>query len=152
MVSNIIEKQIVVAAPQAWVWSALTEGPHVGNWFGNGNPTRIDLRVGGLIIFDHGGHGDIPAQIEALTPTVSLAYRWAVIGPAGELPSPTNSTVVSITLEQSGESTKIHLTETGFQSVDATPAELDARYQANDLGWNRTLDALAGYLPTMSRT
>jgi uncharacterized protein YndB with AHSA1/START domain len=103
-----------------------------------------------MIVFDHGRHGDIPAKIETLTPMTALAYRWAVIGPAGEQPSPTNSTVVSILLEKQGDSTKVRLTEAGFQSIDAKPAELAARYRANDLGWNRTLDELAGYVRKMS--
>lgn len=150
MLSNVIEKEISVNAPQRRVWSALTEGKHIGHWFGNGKPTRIDLRVGGMIVFDHGRHGDIPTKIETLTPMTVLAYRWAVIGPAGEQPSPTNSTVVSILLEKHGDSTKVRLTEAGFQSIDAKPAELEARYRANDLGWDRTLDELAGYVRKMS--
>jgi uncharacterized protein YndB with AHSA1/START domain len=149
MVSNVIEKEISIEAPPQRVWSALTEGRHIGHWFGNGEPTRIDLRVGGKIVFDHGKHGDIPAEIETLTPMSSLAYRWAVIGPAGEQPSATNSTVVRISLEKQGSATKIRLTESGFESIEAKPAELEARYRANDLGWNKTLEQLAGYVRKM---
>jgi uncharacterized protein YndB with AHSA1/START domain len=149
MLSNVIEKEISINAPRRRVWSALTEGEHIGHWFGNGKPTRIDLRVGGMIVFDHGHHGDIRAIIETLTPTTELTYRWAVIGPAGEQPSVTNSTVVSILLEAAGDSTKVRLTEAGFQSIDAKPTELEARYRANDRGWCRTLDELAGYVRKM---
>jgi uncharacterized protein YndB with AHSA1/START domain len=150
MPSNVIEQEIFVHAPQHRVWSALTEGEHIGRWFGNGKPTRIDLRVDGMIVFDHGGHGDIPAKIETLTPMTVLTFRWAVIGPAGEQPSPTNSTVVSIRLEAQSDATKVRLTEEGFQSIDATPAEVEARYRANDRGWNRTLNELAGYVREMA--
>lgn len=151
MVLNIIEKEISVNAPLQLVWSALTEGEHVGSWFGNGQPTRIDLRLGGMIIFDHGGHGDIPARIETLTPPSTLAYRWAVIGPPGEQPSPDNSTVVQISVEGRGDITTIHLTETGFDSVNAPADEIEARYQANDAGWDQTLAHLADYLHTLSK-
>lgn len=152
MVRNIIEKNTAVRAPRHVVWSALTEGEHIGQWFGNGQPTRIDPRPGGSIVFDHGGHGDIPAQIETFTPMSTLSYRWAVIGDAGEQPSPSNSTVVTISLEEDGETTSLRLTEVGFENVEATPAELEDRYEANDKGWDRTLADLADYVQKMSRS
>lgn len=149
MVLNTIEKEVSVDAAQQVVWSVLTESEHIGKWFGNGLPARVDLRQGGTIVFDHGGHGDIPARIETLTPPTTLSYRWAVIGPPGEQPSVTNSTSVQLSLHGNGDTTTIHLTEAGFGAVVAPADELEARYHANDVGWDRTLGDLADYIHSL---
>ena len=96
MVDNRIERETEIAAPADLVWRAVTEPEHVGAWFGSGQPTRIDLRPGGRIVFDHPGHGDIPAVVETVDAPRSYSFRWAVIGPPGEEPREGNSTVVEL--------------------------------------------------------
>src|SRR4051812_24433159 len=109
MVDNRIEREIDVDAPVDLVWQVISEPAHVGAWFGSGQPTRMDLRPGGRIVFDHPGHGDIPAVIETVDAPRSLSYRWAVIGPPGAEPGDENSTLVAFSLSSEGESTRLHL-------------------------------------------
>jgi uncharacterized protein YndB with AHSA1/START domain len=47
MGADRIERDIVIAAPVERVWAVLTEPEHVGRWFGQGEPARIDPRPAG---------------------------------------------------------------------------------------------------------
>ena len=49
MVANSIEREIIIDAPVARVWDALTEADQIASWFGDG--AEIDLRPGGSAIF-----------------------------------------------------------------------------------------------------
>jgi len=150
LVDNRIERETEIAAPADLVWRAVTEPEHVGAWFGSGQPTRIDLRPGGRIVFDHPGHGDIPAVVETVDAPRSYSFRWAVIGPPGEEPREGNSTVVELFLSGEGERTRLRLVETGFAAVVAPKDELDARYEANSKGWARILDGLRQHTEQLS--
>ncbi len=147
---NTIELETVVKAPGALVWSALTEGDHLGQWFGNGEPTRIDLRLGGSVVFDHGSHGDIPAVIEELEPLSAVAFRWAVIGAAGTMATPDNSTVIRFRLQEEGGATAVKVSEGDFSKVVAPADEIEARYQANLAGWPQVLGQLTEYVEQMA--
>jgi uncharacterized protein YndB with AHSA1/START domain len=137
-----IERETLIGAPVARVWAALTEGEHVGRWFGDGSPAKVDLRPGGWIVFDHGGHGPLPARIERVEPGSHLSYRWVVSGLPGEEPDPGNSTLVEFTLVEEGGGTRLRVVESGF---DAIPGGAQ-RYEANARGWGGILDALREYV------
>lgn len=146
MTDDKLVRETDVAAPVDLVWRVVTEPEHVGAWFGNGQPTRIDLRPGGRIVFDHVGHGDIPAVVQAVDPPHRYSYRWAVIGPPGKEPKPGNSTLVEFALSEAGEGTHLTITETGFTDVVAPEDELSARYQANVDGWGRALEQVKKHI------
>jgi uncharacterized protein YndB with AHSA1/START domain len=141
---NTITADVRIAAPIDQVWAALTEPEQVGTWFGNGEPTRIDLQPGGRIIFDH-GHGELPAVIETLTPPSCLAYRWALVGPAGTEPTGTNSTLVEFRLSGEDDSTRVDLVESGFEQVSDDPEQAASQYENNLSGWSRILDGLRSH-------
>lgn len=146
MVKDLIVKETRVAAPRHEVWSSLADVRHIGRWFGNGQPTRGDLEVGGTIIFDHGPAGDIPAHVEALTPDHELAFRWRVIDSEEIAATADNSTVVRFMLSDADEGTVVTIIERGFATLKAPPAALQARYDANDAGWARVLANFASYV------
>ena len=50
MSEDRIEREIAIAAPAERVWAVLMEPEHVGKWFGQGPPARIDLRHGAELI------------------------------------------------------------------------------------------------------
>jgi uncharacterized protein YndB with AHSA1/START domain len=143
MIVDTIEQDITLAAPVDRVWAVLTESDHMSAWFG---PASVDLRPGGAILFQHSGHGMIPAVIEHLEPARTLAFRWAVIGPPGERPRPGNCTEVEFTLVPEGSSTRLYLRESGFSEVEATLEELQVRYDANKAGWPGVLGRLKAHI------
>ena len=136
-----IEREIVIAAPVARVWATLTGAEHIGRWFGDGSPAKVDLRPGGWIVFDHGDHGPLPARIETVEPTSSLSYRWVVSGLPGEEPDEANSTLVEFTLAEEDDGTRLRVIETGFERLVGGVQ----RYEANARGWGDILEALRRY-------
>lgn len=138
---NTIRAEVFVASPIEKVWAALTESEQIGAWFGNGQPTRIDLRPGGRIIFDH-GHGDLPAIIETVEQPSQIAYRWALVGSAGTEPTDTNSTLVSFRLTSQDGGTQVDFVESGFEEITDDREQAERQYDNNLKGWSRILDSL----------
>lgn len=138
---NTIRADVFVAAPIDKVWASLTESEQIGTWFGNGEPTRIDLRPGGKIIFDH-GHGDLPAVIETVSKPTEFAYRWALVGPPGTEPTSTNSTLVGFRLARRDGGTQVDFVESGFEKITEDPEQAEKQYDNNLNGWSRILESL----------
>ncbi|MGE5289878.1 MAG: SRPBCC family protein [Micromonosporaceae bacterium] len=111
-----IEKEVFIAAPIERVWAGLPQPEHIGQWFGQGAPTPVDLRPGGIMYLDHGKNGTFPARIEKVDPPHFLSYRWASAYP-GEETTGDNSTLVEFTLTPEAGGTRFSLAESGFASL-----------------------------------
>ncbi|MER5768370.1 SRPBCC family protein [Streptomyces sp. NPDC001985] len=135
MTADRIEKEITIAAPVQRVWAVLTEPEHVGAWFGQGEPTPVDLRPGGTMFLDHGEYGQFPTTIVTVEPPHRFSYRWAA-GFPGEQATESNSTLVEFTLTPEGDGTRLRVVETGFASL-TVPEERrqNASYESHDAGW-----------------
>lgn len=142
MVSNTIEREIHISGPVEQVWERLTDARFLGEWFGNGEPVQLDLRPGGLLLFDHGVHGALPARIDTVEPPGKLSYRWSQGVAAGEEPGPDNATLVEITLTADGGGTVARFRETGFANLPLPEAHLRTRYEQNSTGLPAKLEQL----------
>ncbi|MEU9604590.1 SRPBCC family protein [Streptomyces sp. NPDC048057] len=130
-----IEKEITIAASPERVWAVLTEPKHVGNWFGQGEPTPVDLRPGGTMLLDHGEYGTFPTTIVEVDPPHRFVYRWAAAHP-GEQAVEGNSTLVEFTLVPDGEGTHLTVVETGFTTLDVPADSVEtASYESHEGGW-----------------
>ncbi|MDX3114747.1 MULTISPECIES: SRPBCC domain-containing protein [Streptomyces] len=143
MTPDTIERAIVINASRERVWSVLTESAFLGRWFGNGEPVKIDLRPGGLLVFDHGIHGVIPARIQSVEPPRVLSWRWSQ-GAAGEEPDDSNATLVEFTLteDESTGGTRLTMVESGFAHLGLSTEEAADRHRANSRNWPGKLDHL----------
>ncbi|MDX2938690.1 SRPBCC domain-containing protein [Streptomyces ipomoeae] len=143
MLSNTIERAIVINAPVERVWTVLTEPAFLGRWFGNGEPVKIELRPGGLLLFDHGVHGTIPARVETVEPPHAFSWRWSQ-GAAGEEPTGSNATLVTFTLtaDETTGGTRLTMVESGFARLGLPTDEAAARHRANSQNWPGKLDQL----------
>jgi uncharacterized protein YndB with AHSA1/START domain len=148
MTSDRIEREITIAAPVERVWAVLTEPEHAGVWFGQGAPTQVDLRPGGIMVLDHGEYGVFQTRIEKVDPPHYFAYRWAS-GYPGEVATDTNSTLVEFTLAPDGDGTRLSLSESGFASLNI-PAERErtAGYDSHSQGWPVKLEDLRKHAET----
>jgi uncharacterized protein YndB with AHSA1/START domain len=137
-VPDSIEREVILPAPPARVWTALTQADQLGAWFGT--QASIDLRPGGEVVFGWDGStgpcGTHRGVIEAVEPTRRLAFRWQ--SNASGVPM----TRVEFTLEPHAEGTRLRVVESGFASL---PRELRA-HERNAEGWQRELGDLAQYL------
>ncbi|MER6785708.1 SRPBCC domain-containing protein [Streptomyces sp. NPDC000658] len=143
MIPNTIERAILINASRERVWSVLSEPAFLGRWFGNGEPVKIDLRAGGLLVFDHGIHGVIPARIQTVEPPRLLSWRCSQ-GAAGEEPDDSNATLVEFTLteDDSTGGTRLTMVESGFAHLGLSTEEVIDRHRANSQNWPGKLDQL----------
>jgi uncharacterized protein YndB with AHSA1/START domain len=158
MVSDRIEKKVVLRAPRERVWKALTDASQFGTWFGveldapfvagkttKGRivPTKVDVEVARL----QEAHRDTPVdfQIERIEPMTVFAFRWhpfAIDRNVDYSREPT--TLVQFELSDASGGTQLVITESGFDHI---PLERRAKaFAANDGGWTKQAELIARYL------
>jgi uncharacterized protein YndB with AHSA1/START domain len=142
-----IEKEIVLRAPRARVWRALTDSTEFGAWFGvklegafvPGKPVAGTMTVKGY----EGMKFEI--VIDEIAPEERFSYRWHpyAIDPKVDY-SGEPMTLVAFRLEDLGESTKVTVVESGF---DAIPAARRAEaLRMNTHGWGAQLENIARHV------
>jgi uncharacterized protein YndB with AHSA1/START domain len=133
-----IEKEIVLKAPRARVWRAISDHTEFGQWFRVAFPAGTfapDQTVSGNIT--HPGYEHLKMNIEVVEvePERRLSYRWHpfAVDPSVDYSSePT--TLVTFTLEDAdGGGTLLRIEESGFDEI---PLHRRAEaFRSNDAGW-----------------
>jgi uncharacterized protein YndB with AHSA1/START domain len=131
-----IEKKIVLRAPRARVWRALTDPTEFGTWF------RVKLErafapgatVKGRITHPGYEHVTMEMQIDRIEPERYFSYRWHpyAVDPAVDY-SKEPSTLVEFHLDEVDGGTALTVTESGFDRIPA--ARRDEAFRMNDGGW-----------------
>lgn len=143
-----IEKHVLLNAPRAKVWRALTNSSEFGEWFGvklAGSFTP-GAKVTGRITME--GFKDVPdfeIWIERVEPEHTFSYRWHpfAIKPNVDY-SKEQTTLVLFTLADEGSGTRLTVVETGF---DALPAERRAEaFRMNTGGWGQQMERIRKYV------
>ncbi len=139
-----IERDVLIGAPVARVWNALTSAEHLGTWFGDAGATVSALEPGGEVTLTWAEHGTGRAIIEKVEPETFLSWRWS--GPLGPDPVPGNATLVEFTLQPKDGGTLLQVVESGFTGLDL-PSEEQEKYASGNLGgWRAELDELREYV------
>ena len=153
-----IEKQVLLRAPHARVWRALTDAREFGTWFG----TKFDgsftpgLRVAGVIV-PTAVDADVAASqqpyegtpfeitIDRIEPERVFAFRWHPFAvEAGLDYSREPTTLVEFLLEDVPGGVVLTVRESGF---DRVPLERRARaFAANEAGWTIQMRLIEKYL------
>src|SRR5437868_42438 len=117
-----IEKEILLRAPRARVWKALTDAKQFGEWF------QIDLRGGfapgarvtGKLLIKGYDHLTIDFDIERIDPETYFSYRWHpyAIDPKVDY-STEPMTLVEFRLEEVDGGTRLRTVESGFDRIPA---------------------------------
>ena len=144
-IEDVIERQVVIAAPRERVWTALTEADQLKAWFASGG-CRVDLRVGGEIFFDW-NEVTGRTRILELEPPRRLVWSWvpSMLERADEPLEGQPQTIVEWMLEESvNGSTTLTARETGFASL--TDADRERAYPTNFEGWRECLAMLTRYV------
>jgi uncharacterized protein YndB with AHSA1/START domain len=131
-----IEKQIVLKAPRARVWKALTNAREFGAWFG------VDFRgefkegetLRGKITSKGYTHMTMEATVERIEPEKLFSYRWhphAVEPNVDYSSEPT--TLVTFELEDLKDGTLLRVIESGFDKIPV--ARRAQAFRSNAEGW-----------------
>ena len=142
-----IEKHMVVRAPRARVWRALTVAEQFGAWF------RVKLEgefaagetIRGRLVIPGYEHVTLEMLVERIEPEHYFSYRWhpyAVDPKADYSAEPT--TLVEFSLEEQAGDTALTIIESGF---DRIPVSRRAEaFRMNDKGWASQSEKLARYV------
>jgi uncharacterized protein YndB with AHSA1/START domain len=158
MSSDRIEKEVLLRAPLARVWRAISDADEFGRWFGvrfDGpfvagasvvgviTPTTVDDEVA-QAQEPYAGKADT-WQIVAVEPQRRLAFRWHpyAVEPAIDY-SQEPTTLVEFTLTETTDGVRLRIVESGF---DAIPGERRvSALEHNSEGWAKQTELVRKYL------
>ena len=143
-----IEKEILIRAPRARVWRALTDAREFGSWFGaalEGARFAPGATVTGRVTHPGYEHVKLELMVERMEPERLLSWRWhpyAVDLKTDYSGEPTTRVVLE--LRDAPEGTHLKVVESGF---DAIPASRRAEaWRMNDKGWAGQMGNIERYV------
>ena len=158
MNTDRIEKKILLRAPLARVWRALTNSDEFGAWFGvkfeeqfepgkamHGRitGTTVDPEVAKM----QEAHKDMAFEItiEQVIPEKLFSFRWRphAVDPGADY-SGEPTTLVAFTLEQKPDGVELTVTESGFDRISL--ARRAQAFSANEQGWAIQMRLISQYL------
>ena len=137
-VTDRIEKRVVLRAPRARVWRAITDAGEFGTWFGVKleGPFKEGATVRGKITYPGYEHLTMEVFVERIDPERYFAYRWhphAVDPKADYTQEPT--TLVEFRLEEADQETVLTIVESGFDRIPL--ARRAEAFRSNEGGWTQ---------------
>jgi len=158
VVPDCIEKCIILRAPLARVWRAISDSREFGKWFGMAidGPFVAGERIVGRIrptVADpevakmqepHSGKS-FELAIERIEPTRSFAFRWHpfAVDPNVDY-SQEPGTLVTFELSEVPEGTQLRITESGFDQIPEN--RRSQAFNANEGGWEMQTMLIEKYL------
>lgn len=140
-----IEKTMVLHAPRAKVWRALTDPTQFGEWFGAQlkDPFTPGARVRGPVTSRGYEHLVMDITIDRVEPERLFSWRWQPGGMANIDPAEP-MTLVVFELEEVPEGTRLTVRESGFDQIPVS--RRGKVYRENDAGWAGQFKNLQKYL------
>jgi uncharacterized protein YndB with AHSA1/START domain len=136
-----IERKVLLKAPRARVWRALSNAEEFGSWFGvrfRGQTFTPGQRAQGQITYPGYEHLVFEIWIERMEPEKLLSWRWhpaAVESNVDYSAEPT--TLVVFELEDAEGGTLLSVVESGFDTIPPH-RRLDA-FRMNSGGWEEQM-------------
>jgi uncharacterized protein YndB with AHSA1/START domain len=136
-----IEKQVLLRAPRARVWKALTDPTEFGAWFGVKLPPGSfapGKTARGPITHPGYEHLTMDMVVEKMEPERLFSWRWhpGAVDPKRDY-SKDPTTLVVFTLEDAEGGTLLKVVESGFEKVPE--AYRAASFRMNAEGWEEQM-------------
>lgn len=133
-----IEKQVVLKAPPARVWQAISDAKEFGEWFGLdtlGQPFEAGQTITARITSPGEYAGtEFPIAVVDVEEPRLFSFRWHPYAiEEGKDYSGEPTTLVEFKIEPQGQGTLLRVTESGFDGVPAN--RRDEAFRSNDEGW-----------------
>jgi len=131
-----IEKKILLLAPRARVWRALTDSQEFGRWFGVeiSGTFAPGARMKGKVTHKGYEHMTWDVTIDRMEAPRLFSWRWHPYAvEAGVDYSAEPTTLVVFELEEVANGTMLTVVESGFDRVP--PARRAEAFRMNDQGW-----------------
>ena len=137
-----IERKVLIKAPRARVWRALSDAGEFGDWFGvnfKGKRFVAGKHVQGKITYPGYEHLDMDVLIERIVPEQLLSWRWhpAAIDPKVDY-SQEPTTLVVFELQEVDGGTMLTVVESGLDKIPlARRADV---FRMNSSGWDQQME------------
>jgi uncharacterized protein YndB with AHSA1/START domain len=137
-----IERKVLINAPRARVWRALSDAGEFGDWFGvnfKGKTFVAGKHIQGKITYPGYEHLNMDVLIERIVPEQLLSWRWhpAAIDPKIDY-SQEPTTLVVFELQEVGGSTMLTVVESGLDKIPlARRADV---FRMNSSGWEQQME------------
>ena len=145
-----IERKILLKAPRARVWRALSNAEEFGDWFGvalKGKIFSAGQRVQGQITYPGYEHVVFDVLIERMEPERLLSWRWHPA--AVELSidySKEPTTLVVFELKEVEGGTLLSVVESGFDNIP--PSRRLEAFRMNSGGWDEQMKNIEKHVVT----
>ena len=146
-VTDRIEKHVLLRAPLARVWRAVSDAGEFGSWFGVRleGPFREGAVARGRLTHPDYEHVPFEITIERIDPMRYFAYRWHpyAVDPATDY-SAEPTTLVEFRLEETKDGTALTITESGFDRIPL--ARRAEAFRMNEGGWSEQAKNIERYV------
>ena len=147
-ITDRIEKEIVIKAPVAHVWRAISEPREFGAWF-QVDMSDVEFSAGQPVHakMTYPGYEGAPFEmlIERIEPERLFSFRWH---PYGIDPNVDYSrepmTLIEFKLEEVQGATKLNIIESGFDNIPL--ARRAEAFRMNEDGWGKQLHNIEAYV------
>jgi len=158
VVTDRIEKQILLRAPRSRVWRAISDAQQFGTWFGvkfdgafapgaSMRGTMVGTKVDPDVAKAQQPYEGMPFEItvDRIEPERLFSFRWHPFAiERGVDYSHEPTTLIEFVLEEVEGGVMLTVTESGF---DRIPLERRATaFTANEQGWNMVITLVEKYL------
>ena len=148
-----IEREIQVDASPEIVFDVVSSPEHLKEWWPD--EAAIEPRVGaeGHIVFRRDPpEGDTVVRVMVMDarPPRHFSFRW--VYEEGQVPSPSNSFLVTFDLEPVGKGTLVKMKETGFREQGWEEAVAQEAHRDHSEGWDYFIPRLGAYLARLVPT
>ncbi len=131
-----IEREIEIAAPIGVVWRTITEPDQVCRWFSDAADLEVREGAAGTLTFGAGTAQPVVVNVAVVTADAPHRFSFRWIHPAGKMPGPDNSVLVTFTLTSQGvDRTRLRVAETGVEGLGWTHEERARYVDEHRLGW-----------------
>jgi uncharacterized protein YndB with AHSA1/START domain len=137
-----IERKVLINAPRARVWRAVSDAGEFGDWFGvdfKGKTFVAGKHLQGKITYPGYEHLTMDVLIERIVPEQLLSWRWhpAAIDPKVDY-SQEPTTLVEFELKDADGGTLLVVVESGLDKIPlARRADV---FRMNSSGWDQQME------------
>lgn len=152
-----IQKQVIIQAPIARVWDAISDSQQFGRWFGarihgpfeagarvraEMSQTEVDPEVAASQAPYEGVSFDM--VVDRMEPPHLFAFRWHPGAEPDEAAGDEAMTLVRFELDEVAEGTRLTIQETGFDRISAERRARD--FADNEGGWEAQAQLIRKYV------
>jgi uncharacterized protein YndB with AHSA1/START domain len=144
-----IEREIYVEASPEIAFEVVSGPEHIAKWWSDEAEIEA-VGTAGHILFRGERPGDnkvVPLTVIEARPPHRFSFRWDF--PAGAVPVPDNSLLVTFDLEPFGNGTLVKMTESGFREQGWEAAVLEENYLDHVHGWDYFIPLLGEYVAVL---